>query len=569
MECRRRRPGHNKPSPSLICVHLHSICGNKDFAWTAAILSTVPALGLEQTLRNLPRIGTLVKDRGYRQVWRFEHDGRAFYLKFYPKAGPRDRFRRFFRGSPAVAEFTRLQWLQKAQIPAPRAVAAMMGFQLNDKVGDAVVLEAIEPGVQLDEYFSRYELRGERAPDHLKIAGQIRDLVRQLAKAGLGHEDLHLGNFLLHEGKLHLLDGYAVRKGGLTLQHLRHLGHSVSRYATRTDFLRGWYALGPGGKLPLYNPLTATLANTFLRRRAMGENRYFGRIESDGWRGAFFKQDKYPRRWSTASGLQITREDWERELPRLLRQIDEGTLKVIKSSKSGDVMADSVTVGGREIEVIVKRPRRRYWYRYLNEIPRGPRSRRAWFKAWKLILRNLPTAWPLLFVERRTLGYATDNLIIFERVPGPTLARVDLDSLPAVQRDMLFRRTGRILREIERQGFAHFDAKASNWIVRPDEKLGPMPVLIDVDGIRQRRWIALGIRRLLRSVQENKQYSVPDSLSLCQGYAPAARYFREGEDENGKSAESKEPGDGQDQSATDGNEDPAASEKDFHSSKTQ
>src|SRR5258708_39464075 len=106
-------------------------------------------------------------------------------------------------------------------------------------------------------------------------------------------------------------------------------------------------------------------------------------------------------------------------------------------------------------------------------------------------------------------------------------------------------------------------------MVRPDKKLGPMPVLIDVDGIRQRRWIALGMRRLLRSVQENEQYSVPDSLSLCQGYAPAARYFREGEDENAKSAESNEPGDGQEHVATDGNEDSAANEKDFHSSKTQ
>jgi len=95
------------------------------------------------------------------------------------------------------------------------------------------------------------------------------------------------------------------------------------------------------------------------------------------------------------------------------------------------------------------------------------------------------------------------------------------------ERDMLFRRMGRLLRKIELFGFAHFDAKASNWIVRPDEKRGPDPVLIDVDGVRQRRWTALGIRRLLRSMQEHPQYSVPDSLALCQGYAPRARLVRE------------------------------------------
>ena len=137
-----------------------------------------------------------------------------------------------------------------------------------------------------------------------------------------------------------------------------------------------------------------------------------------------------------------------------------------------------------------------------------------------MIVRNLPTAWPLLYVQKRNLGYVTDGLIIFERVPGEMLAWAKLDQIPSEQRDMFFRRAGRILRRIDRLGFAHFDAKSANWIIRPDEKLGPMPVMIDIDGIRHRRWTALGIRRLLRSMQENSQYSVADSLALCQGYAP-------------------------------------------------
>jgi hypothetical protein len=60
-------------------------------------------------------------------------------------------------------------------------------------------------------------------------------------------------------------------------------------------------------------------------------------------------------------------------------------------------------------------------------------------------------------------------------------------------------------------------------MVRVDERLGPMPVMIDVDGIRHRQWIALGIQRLLRSMHENPHYKPADSLALCQGYAPFAR----------------------------------------------
>ena len=62
---------------------------------------------LEQALRDLPKIGTLVKDRGYRQIWRFEFNGRAYFLKFYPIGGVRYFFRRLMRGSPAMREFVR------------------------------------------------------------------------------------------------------------------------------------------------------------------------------------------------------------------------------------------------------------------------------------------------------------------------------------------------------------------------------------------------------------------------------------------------------------------------------
>lgn len=484
--------------------------------------------GLEQALKELPRIGTLVKDRGYRQVWRFEYGDRGYYLKFYPIGGYRDWLRRFTRGSPAMLEFLRLQRLQKAQIPAPRAIAVLIGFNIQSRRGDAVVIEAIEPAVQLDALLNQCELNGDPIPNHLELASQIRSLIQQLAKAKLGHEDLHLGNLLLHDGKVHLLDGYAVHDNGMRLRDLQLLANSVGRYATLTDLQRGWDQLGPGGRMPIRNPVTAAFANAWIGR-ITGNNRYFGQLDCEGWHGHFFKQDKHPRRWSRGSQLKIDRNDWLAALPALFAAMDADQLQVVKRSRSGDVLRGCVRLAGEEMDVIIKRPRRRYWYRYVNEIGRGPRSRRAWRKAWKLIVRGLPTAWPLLTLEKRKFGYVVENLIIFECVPGKTLWQTDLDVLAPAAREMLFRRIGRILRRIERLGFSHFDAKASNWIVRNDNKLGPSPVLIDVDGVRQRHWVALGISRLLRSLRAHRQYTAADSLALCQGYAPYAPMTRESE----------------------------------------
>jgi tRNA A-37 threonylcarbamoyl transferase component Bud32 len=483
-------------------------------------------LKLEESLRKLPEIGTLVKDRPYRQVWRFEHDGRAYFLKFYPREVPeepihklRDRFRRWTRGSHAMLEFTRLQSLQRSGIPSPRAVAAMMGFEIRGQRGDAVIIEAIEPSIQLDHYLREFEQRGELAPNHREISRQVRELVHQLARAGLGHDDLHLGNLLLHDGKIYLLDGYAVRRG-MRGRDVYRLAHSARPFATLTDLIRAWNLLA-GGPMPDKNPITPKLRGEFLTR-ITADDRYFGKLTAGPWRGNFFRSTKFSRPWSDASRLKVETSDWEREWPRLLNEIEADRLPVIKRSRSGDVLSVEVKLGGRTVPVVVKRPRKRYWYRYLYDAFRRSRSWRSWAKGWNLITRGLPTAWPLLVMEKRSHGYIVDSVSVFEFVRGPNFRRIDLDSLSPDQRENLFRRAGRILRTIDNTGMSHFDAKASNWIIRQDEHLGPSPVLIDTDAVRFRHWPALGIERLLRSMKEHEQYTPADSMALCQGYAPYA-----------------------------------------------
>ncbi len=482
---------------------------------------------LEQTLRDLPRIGTLIKDRDYRQVWRFEFEGKGYYLKFYPRGHglvSRDGWRRRLRGSPAYNEFKRLQQLQKAKIPAPRAVAVLGGFMLDGVKGDAVILNAIEPSVPLDELLNRQALAGELPRRQRRdLADQLIDLVKKLGEAGYGHSDLHLGNFLVHDDKLYLIDAYALHTRGLTTDDLLMLGAGVSRFATTADLVRGWRTLAGDAPIPRHNPRAAEIWASQLSR-INGGNRYFGRLSLGGWSGVFFKQTKYPRRWSAVSTLEISKLDWQSTLPAIVRGFDDGSLHPLKISASGDVYEGVAKLGGQNVPIIVKRPHKRYWYRYVNEVGRGSRSRRAWFKAWSLIVRDLPTAWPIAYFERRTLGYVRESFIVFEKIPGPTLWTVDLEALTDRSRSMLFHRAGRLLRWVERLGMSHFDAKASNWIVRPDEATGPSPVLIDVDGIRFRRWPALGIERLLRSLRDRKQYSPDDSLALCQGYAPFTRF---------------------------------------------
>jgi tRNA A-37 threonylcarbamoyl transferase component Bud32 len=498
----------------------------RDKSPAAAYPSAVASSELQQILENLPRVGTLVKDRGYRQVWRFEWDGRGYYLKFYPRGDYRDRWRRLFRGSPARLEFERLQALQRARIPSPKAIAYLAGFKPAGFAvkGDAVILEAIEPAVALDAYLNDLHVQAKTAPGHRDLVRQVIGLVYQLGKAKLGHDDLHLGNFLLHNGNVYLIDAYAVRPGGMKLNDVLQLGLSASRFATTTDLLRGWRKLEMEGPLPpASNPLSEDRWRTAMQKVfGDGDGRAFAAFQSGEWRGVAFKQHKYPRRWSAVSRMTFTDADWQAAWAELLGRIERDELDVLKRTRSGDVLAGDLVVGDTNLSVIVKRPRRKFWYRYATDVVRGGRARRAWFKSYQLIARNLPVAWPVLMMERVRFGYVTDALIVFECVDGPTLARADLDAIDPAARDMLFRRAGRTLRRMERLGLYHFDAKSQNWIVRPDDRLGPFPVMVDVDGVRRIRKPGVGIERLLRAMRNHPQYTPADSLALCRGFAPFA-----------------------------------------------
>ena len=225
--------------------------------------------------------------------------------------------------------------------------------------------------------------------------------------------------------------------------------------------------------------------------------------------------------------MQFSREDWQNEWPNLVKRIESDQLTILKRTGSGDVLEGEIILGGKPIPVIIKRPKRKYYYRSIFGAFRVSRAWRIWTKAWKLLVRDISCEWPLLVMEKLAFGYVTDAIIVLEKIGGQTLSKINLDVLPQAQRDKLFYRLGRTLRSLESLGFTHFDAKSTNWIIGDDPVTGPLPILIDVDGVRHYRWIGEGILRLLRSMKDHAQYTPEDSFQLCKGYAPRARIVRE------------------------------------------
>ena len=479
---------------------------------------------LELRLKTLAAHGTRLPDAADgHSVWAFDADGETHHLHFFPAPAKGRGIRFFFE----------LQALQKADVPAERPVALLKGFRVGQQSGDAVIVRPAESARRLGEYLLDLHLLGKAVPDRRAAVSSMIALLQSLHRAkrhfnprlaaplagrGVGRTrpasgaaKRNVGSFLrflgiLPDGQVILLDPLALKRGAWREADLRSFGTVASRYATRTELLRGWQKLTGTPRPP-----TSRGVWPAVRLRPI---RAFGlkSFNADGWSVQYADQPGFPQRHSMVKCDEIDLAAWPTAWPDLLATVERDELEIIKRDPSGDVLSGTVRLGSADLPVIVKRTRR-------VTTVRTPRGRRAWRKAWNLLAMGFAVEQPLLLAERRRLGRTVDSLLIFERVPGPTLAGANLDALVDAPRDMLLRRCGRVLRRLERAGFCHFDSKSTNWIVFAGPT-GPEPVMLDLDGIRPYRWDGFGLRRLLRALRQHPQFRESDAAAVVAGYEP-------------------------------------------------
>ena len=468
------------------------------------LTSFVSPSHLEQRLKNLPAHGTRLPDAADgHAVWAFTSDGQTYHLHFYAEPA---------RGK-GVKCFFELQAMQKAEVLAERPVALLTGFRLAAAKGDAVIVRPVERGRALGRFLLDLYLEKTPVPDRKRLVDSIigvcvslRSRKRQIGRAGLDA----LG--VAPDGTAFVLDPLALRRGAASGRDLIAFGRTASRYATRTELLRGWRRLTGTARPPKsrgkWPAVRLRPAWSFGLRR----------FDANGWTFHYADRPIFPQRHSRARDPEIDLTAWPAVWTDLLAHIERGDLDVLKRDPSGDVLTTAVRLGAADLQIVIKRPRRKSTLRELTDAFRTPRARRTWRKAWNLLALGFPVEQPLLLAERRR-GRVIESMLIFERVPGPTLAAVDLNALPDAARDALLRRCGRLLRRLEREGFCHFDSKSTNWIVYNESE----PVLLDLDGIRPYRWDGFGLRRLLRAVRHHPQFRETDAAAVESGYSPFQR----------------------------------------------
>lgn len=430
--------------------------------------------GRQLTMRRLLRVLP-----GKRLVGEAEVDGQRVLAKLF--VGRRcEKHWRHERGG--------LEALRQADVPTPELVVAtaMAGG------GYALLTVFLEPAESLAESWVRVSGRAAGDGEALAVLAPALAMLGRLHAAGLVQDDMHLGNFLLHDGRLLVVDGDAVRlisRG----QSLPPADAGANLAVLLAQLPPAWDRQLPA-LLPAYTmeqpflPELAVLRRNIERVRAWRLGDFLGKTVREC---TLFAVEH------TAARFSSVRRDEAETLAPLLASPDS----VISSGKlfkdGGTTTVARIQVNGRSL--LIKRYNLKNLRHALGRLWRPSRAWHSWREAHRLLFFGIPTPRPLALIEERCGPLRRRAWLICEYCPGPSLlSHLSADCEPPADEAKAIRE---LFLALCRHRISHGDLKATNLLWD-----GERVLLIDLDGVVQHRSAAAHARawrrdraRLLRN----------------------------------------------------------------------
>jgi tRNA A-37 threonylcarbamoyl transferase component Bud32 len=493
-----------------------------------------------------------VKANASRTVYRGRIGEQEVYVKHYHQRWWGHRVLRKLGRCDARREMQFSLYLREQGIPTPRPLAYAAGepswfatAALTDSQGgDAWHIAALAAGPA-----GQGALR--------QASAQLARLIGKMHACGVIHRDLHCGNVLVRcQGgrvELAIMDLHRMcRRRRLSRRamsaNLAVLLHDRIDFTTRTErvrFLRDYLqASGAPGSLRGWLRMVEQHAGAHTRRRYAnrdrridGDGKYFTRLRlPGGWRGRAVLSCKHVLAGSRAAAMEFTSAQWHKALEHPEQLLGDPANEVVKDSASGRVLRRHLRVGGHDLEVYVKAPRRKHAWKLPLDCLRPSRPKRAFALGHQLLNRRIATALPLAYLERRVGPVLMESVLITEAVNSPLLKSFlntwlgvppqgDVHLTVPQQRHLaqqVLAEMGRMLQRLHDKGYSHRDLKAGNLLVRWE---GPSPelVLLDLDGLKrtwhitQRRRYQ-GLMRLNVSLLECPVVNHEGRLRMLLGY---------------------------------------------------
>lgn len=364
-----------------------------------------------------------------------------------------------------------LEALRRAALPTPELVAAtaMAGG------GYALLTAFLDPAESLADCWARLSQRPPGDVEALAVLAPALTLLGRLHAAGLVQDDLHLGNFLRHDGHLFVIDGDAVRvvsrgqplAAAPACANLAVLLAQLPPAWQQQAALLAAYSAGAGQALP--GPDVANLREQIERVRAWRVRDLLAKSVRDC---TLFAVERTATRFRS-----VLRREAE-ELAPLLAAPD-------RALSAGSLLKDGATCTVARVEakgraLLVKRYNLKDLRHALSRLWRPSRGWHSWREAHRLRFFGIPTPAPLALIEERLGPLRRRAWLISEFCSGPNLlTHLSADRAPPADEAKAILD---LFASMCRQRISHGDLKATNLLWQ-----GGQVVLIDLDAVAQHR----------------------------------------------------------------------------------
>ena len=300
--------------------------------------------------------------------------------------------------------------LQAANLPTP----AVLGAGRLDGGGHFLLTEFLSGSRTLAERWSGVENCRPGEPRALEFLQPAFALLGRLHAAGLIQTDLHLGNFLEHQGELFLIDGDGIEpvaKGAeASRQTLDNLALLVAQLPLAWESCLDVLIAAYGAEQERLRPERDVLLQAVERAREQRLAHFLGKTLRDC--------SQFAVRGTTSLFSAVVRAEKE-ALAGFLEKPDAVIEKgqMLKDGNTCTVVR--VDVGGRAL--VVKRYNLKSFRHALSRFWRPSRAWHSWVAGHRLAFFGIPTPAPLAMLEERVGPLRRRAFLVTDYCPGESL----------------------------------------------------------------------------------------------------------------------------------------------------
>lgn len=316
---------------------------------------------------------------------------------------------------------------------------------------------------------------------HAELLRQIISIIADQHEAGLIHDDLHMGNFILSGNDIYTIDGDAV--------NVRYRGKPLSESKSLENL-----GLFFAKIYPRFDRLVPDAFNMYLEKRSWPKNTILCNQLTKEIRHQHKKnKKKYLKRIYRECSAFICQKSWNRFL---VYDRNYNTGKMVHFLADPDALIDmdrllkkgnTATVALVEVDgqrLVVKRYNIKNTWHALRRCSRPSRAWNSWRNAHMLAVLGIPTPKPIALLEKRWGPFRSKAYFITEYVDGIDVYHLfHSDKVKEIQYQDLVEQFGELFQQFANAFISHGDFKATNFIFSGGEL-----IVTDLDGMHEHRF---------------------------------------------------------------------------------